>query len=189
MKTGWLDDHKTDWTTLWLSYKTDCASFNFQCYNELVIDSANQVHLAYTGLRPYLECSRSRHVRYLLCYCSKSISLLYRTTGDLKVNVVQYQVQVGVCIKEVNPKNLTNFSQWIIHLSVLNSGEHWYCTYNLRGLSYCRSKSFLHQYFFLEMQDLINFKSIATWTNQGRWWEMVDNDILKKIQAAYLHCG
>ena len=23
-------------------------------------------------------------VRYVLCYCSKSISLLYRTTGDLK---------------------------------------------------------------------------------------------------------
>ena len=42
------------------------------------------------------------HVRYLLCYCSKSISLLYRTTGDLKWLCVHVRYLLCYCSKSIS---------------------------------------------------------------------------------------
>ena len=42
------------------------------------------------------------HVRYVLCYCSKSISLLYRTTGDLKWLCVHVWYVLCYCSKSIS---------------------------------------------------------------------------------------
>ena len=42
------------------------------------------------------------HVRYVLCYCSKSISLLYRTTGDLKWLCVHVRYVLCYCSKSIS---------------------------------------------------------------------------------------
>ena len=59
------------------------------------------------------------HVRYLLCYCSKSISLLYRTTGDLKWLCVHVRYLLYYCSKSISLLyRTTGDLKWLCSCSV-----------------------------------------------------------------------